>query len=109
MFSAMELETAVRLKLNLVHMIWIDGSYNMVAVQEQSTFQKTAGTDFGPVDVVKYAEAFGAKGWMIDSPDQIGPILRRAFETTGPVLVGVRVDYRDNHKLFEKVQEHVLN
>ena len=90
LFSSMELETAVRLKPNLVHMVWIDGGYNMVAVQEQSKYQRTAGVDFGPVDVVKYAEAFGAKGFMIGSPDNIGPALRRAFETPGPVLLGIR-------------------
>lgn len=55
LFSAMELETAVRLKLNLVHMVWIDGTYDMVAVQEKNKYKRTSGVDFGPVDVVKYA------------------------------------------------------
>ena len=109
LFSAMELETAVRLKLNLVHMIWIDGTYDMVAVQEQPKYKRTSGVDFGPVDVVKYAESFGAVGFMVDTPDQIGPTLNKAFDIPGPVLIGIRVDYRDNHKLFEKVQEHILN
>jgi acetolactate synthase-1/2/3 large subunit len=108
LFSAMELETAVRLKLNLVHMIWINGTYDMVAVQEQSKYDRTSGVDFGPVDVVKYAEAFGAVGFMIEAPHQIGQTLKKAFEIPGPVLIGLRVDYRDNHKLFEKVHEHLL-
>jgi acetolactate synthase I/II/III large subunit len=109
LFSAMELETAVRLKLNLVHMIWIDGTYDMVAVQEEAKYTRTSGVDFGPVDVVKFAEAFGAVGLMIDSPEQIGSQLRKAFEIPGPVLIGIRVDYRDNHLLFEKVHEQLLN
>jgi acetolactate synthase I/II/III large subunit len=109
LFSAMELETAVRLKLNLVHMVWIDGTYDMVGVQEQAKYKRTSGVDFGPVDVVKYAEAFGARGCMINSPDEIAPVLRKAFETQGPVLIGIRVDYRDNHMLFENVHEHLLN
>jgi acetolactate synthase-1/2/3 large subunit len=109
LFSAMELETAVRLKLNLVHMIWIDGTYDMVAVQERAKYKRTSGAEFGPVDIVKYAEAFGAVGFMVDTPDQLGPILQKAFEIPGPVLIGIRVDYRDNHKLFEKVHEHLLN
>jgi acetolactate synthase-1/2/3 large subunit len=109
LFSAMELETAVRLKLNLVHMVWIDGTYDMVAVHEQSKYKRTSGVDLGPVDVVKYAEAFGAAGFMVERPDQIGPTLKKAFEIPGPVLIGIRVDYRDNHKLFEKVHEHLLN
>ncbi len=109
LFSAMELETAVRLKLNLVHMVWIDGTYDMVGVQERAKYKRTSGVDFGSVDVVKYAEAFGASGWMINSADEIGPVMRRAFEVPGPVLIGIRVDYRDNHKLFENIHEHLLN
>ena len=108
LFSAMELETAVRLKLNLVHMIWIDGTYDMVGVQERDKYRRTSGVEFGPVDVVKYAEAFGATGYMIHSADEIAPALREAFEVPGPVLLGIRVDYRDNHILFEKVHEHLL-
>jgi acetolactate synthase I/II/III large subunit len=108
LFSGMELETAVRLKLNLVHMIWIDGTYDMVAVQELPKYKRTSGVDFGPVDVVKYAEAFGAKGLFINSADEIGSTLHQAFETPGPVLIGVNVDYRDNHKLFESVHKHLL-
>jgi len=108
LFSAMELETAVRLKLNLVHMIWIDGTYDMVAVQEEAKYDRKSGVMFGGVDVVKYAAAFGAVGMMIDSPDQISPVLRRAFEIPGPVLIGIRVDYRDNHLLFEAARERLL-
>jgi thiamine pyrophosphate-dependent acetolactate synthase large subunit-like protein len=44
-----------------------------------------------------------------EAPDQIGPTLKRAFEIPGPVLIGIRADYRDNHKLFEKVHEDLLN
>jgi thiamine pyrophosphate-dependent acetolactate synthase large subunit-like protein len=55
----MELETAVRLKSHLVHMIWIDGSYDMVAVQAEQKYGRSSGTHFGPVDPVKFAEAFG--------------------------------------------------
>jgi acetolactate synthase-1/2/3 large subunit len=109
LFSGMELETAVRLKLNLVHMVWINGTYDMVAVQEEPKYKRTSGVDFGPVDVVRYAEAFGAAGFMVESPDQIGSVLRKAYETSGPVLIGVRVDYRDNHKLFEKAHEYLLS
>jgi acetolactate synthase I/II/III large subunit len=109
LFSGMELETAVRLQSHIVHLICVDGSYNMVAVQEQRTYGRTSGVDFGPVDPVKYADAFGAKGFMIESPDQIAPVLNKAFDTPGPVLVGVHVDYRDNAKLFEQVDDRGFN
>jgi len=106
LYSAMELETAVRLKANIVHMVWIDGSYDMVAIQEKLKYGRTSGIDFGPIDYVKYAEAFGAVGLMIDTPEHIAPVMKKAFETQGPVIVGVHVDYRDNHELFEMLHEN---
>jgi acetolactate synthase I/II/III large subunit len=101
LYSAMELETAVRLKANIVHMVWIDGTYDMVAIQEKLKYGRTSGIDFGPIDYIKYPEAFGATGLMIDKPDDIAPVMKKAFDTQGPVIVGVHVDYRDNHELFE--------
>jgi acetolactate synthase-1/2/3 large subunit len=105
LFSASELETAVRLNAHIVHMIWIDGSYDMVAAQEQIKYNRTSGIKLGPVDPVKYAEAFGATGLQIQHPDEIAPTLHKAFDTPGPVLIGVHVDYRDSVKLFEQVHE----
>jgi acetolactate synthase I/II/III large subunit len=105
LFSANELETAVRLNSHVVHMIWIDGHYDMVGTQERLKYGRTSGVDFGPIDYVKCAEAFGATAFQIHTPDQIAATLKRAFDTAGPVLVGVHVDYRDNARLFEDVQE----
>jgi acetolactate synthase-1/2/3 large subunit len=105
LFSSNELETAVRLNSHLVHMIWIDGHYNMVGTQERIKYGRTSGVDFGPVDYLQYAEAFGATGLRIQQPDEIAPILHKAFDTPGPVLIAVDVDYRDNVKLFEDVHE----
>ena len=104
LYSAMELETAVRLQANLVHMVWIDGTYDMVAAQERLKYGRTSGIDFGPIDYIKYAEAFGATGLMIRTPEDIAPVMKRAFDTPGPVIVGVHVDYRENHLLFETVR-----
>jgi acetolactate synthase I/II/III large subunit len=104
LYSAMELETAVRLKANLVHMVWIDGTYDMVATQEKLKYGRTSGIDFGPIDYIKYAEAFGATGLMIDTPDDVAPVMKKAFDTPGPVIVGAHVDYTDNHKLFEMIK-----
>jgi acetolactate synthase-1/2/3 large subunit len=105
LFSANELETAVRLKSHLVHMIWIDGSYDMVGSQEQIKYNRRSGVNFGPVDIVEFAKAFGATGLQIDHPNQIASTLREAFDLPGPVLVGVHVDYKQNVKLFEQVHE----
>jgi acetolactate synthase I/II/III large subunit len=109
LFSVMELETAVRLKCNLVHLVWIDGSYDMVAFQEMAKYGRTSGVEFGPVDVVRLAEAFGAKGLQIQTPDQITPTIKSALEMQGPVIIGIPVDYRDNHKFMEMVHSSALN
>lgn len=109
LFSSMELETAVRLKANIVHLVWIDGTYDMVAVQEQIKYGRTSGIQLGPVDYIKYAEAFGAVGMMIHKPSDIATVMKKAFDTPGPVIVGVHVDYSDNHKLFEMVDENAFH
>lgn len=108
LFSAVELETAVRLKCNFAHLVWIDGGYNMVAIQEEAAYGRESGVRFGPVDLVKFAESMGARGMMIDSPDQVGPVLRRALATDGPAIVGVPVDYRDNPGLIAAMHEDVI-
>jgi len=109
LFSIMELETAVRLKCNLVHVVWIDGHYDMVKFQEVAKYGRSSGVDFGPVDILGLAEAFGAKGLKVEAPEQIATTLKKALATPGPVLVAVPVDYRDNHKLMEIVHPDALN
>jgi acetolactate synthase-1/2/3 large subunit len=68
-----------------------------------------SGTDFRPVDYVKYAEGFGAKGLMIGRPDEVAAVLKQAFDIPGPVIVAVDVHCCDNHKLFEMVDENVIH
>ena len=109
LFSAMELETAVRLKANIVHLVWIDGTYDMVAVQEALKYGRKSGIDLGPVDLPKYAEAFGATGRMIRTPDERAHVLNEELHHTDPIIVGVHVDYSDNHKLFEMVKEDSIH
>jgi acetolactate synthase I/II/III large subunit len=62
LYSSMELETAVRLKLNITVIVFRDGGYNMVAFQQELIYGRTSGTDFGNPDLVKYAESFGCVG-----------------------------------------------
>jgi acetolactate synthase-1/2/3 large subunit len=109
LFSAVELETAVRLGCNLVHVVWIDGSYDMVGIQQVAAYGREAGVRFGPVDPVKFAESMGARGLMIEAPEQAASVLRRAMEMPGPVVVGVPVDYRDNAGLMAAMHADVIN
>lgn len=103
LFSAQELETAVRLKSHFVHLVWTDGSYDMVKIQQDQKYGRHTAVDLGPLDIVRYAEAFGATGMRINNPTEITKTLRKAFEMSGPVLIDIPIDYRDNPKLFETV------
>ncbi|HCD4945896.1 TPA: acetolactate synthase AlsS [Enterococcus faecium] len=103
LFSAQDLETAVRKKLNIVHLIWNDGHYNMVEFQEKMKYQRASGVDFGPVDFVKYAEAFGAKGIRATSVEELEKALEEGFATEGPIIIDIPIDYRDNEKLGETI------
>lgn len=105
LFSAQELETAVRLHLPIVHIIWNDGKYNMVEFQKEMKYGRSSGVDFGPVDFVKYAESFGAKGYRVDSKDSFEETLKQALidAENGPVLIDVPIDYKDNVTLGETI------
>lgn len=109
LFSAMELETAVRLKLPIVHIVWRDGTYDMVAFQQQMKYQRTSGVDFGTIDVVKYAESFGAKGLHVNSPNELESVLQEGLDyQDGPVVIDVPVDYSDNVALGQSLLPNQL-
>lgn len=96
LFSAMELETAVRLKAPIVHLVWNDNTYDMVAFQQMKKYNRTSCVDFGNIDIVKYAESFGATGLRVESPEQLADVLQKGLNTEGPVIIDIPVDYSDN-------------
>lgn len=100
MMSSMELETAVRLKSNLVHVVWVDQGYNMVEMQERKKYGRGSGVEFGPIDFAAYARACGAGGIAVDSPASLRAALRTAMDAQGPVVVSVPVDYSHNQQLM---------
>ncbi|EKN5957356.1 acetolactate synthase AlsS [Yersinia enterocolitica] len=103
MQSSMELETAVRLKSNLLHIIWVDNGYNMVEIQEQKKYHRSSGVSFGPIDFKMYAESFGAKGFDVESADELTVKLHQAMDTQGPAVIAIPVDYSDNYRLMEEL------
>ncbi|MGK0600297.1 acetolactate synthase AlsS [Yokenella regensburgei] len=98
--SSMELETAVRLKANIMHIVWVDNAYNMVAMQEEKKYQRVSGVKFGPIDFKAYAEAIGAAGFAVRNASELESTLRHAMNTQGPSVVAIPVDYTDNHLLM---------
>lgn len=93
LFSAMELETAVREKLHIICFIWVDGSYAMVKDYEPHAIHRTTSVDFGKIDVIKFAESFGARGYKVESADGLSSIIRAALGGEGPVLIEIPIDY----------------
>ncbi|MBM4132676.1 MAG: acetolactate synthase AlsS [Nitrospira sp.] len=101
LMTCMELETAVRLKLPIVHVIWKDGGYNLIQTLQRRDYGRIFGATFGDPDFVKLGEAFGATSFRIDAADQIVPTLKRALVCEGPALIEMPVDYRDNQELVK--------
>jgi hypothetical protein len=83
--------------------------FGRLGMQEMSEYGRRSGVALGPVDVVCSAEAFGAKGLKIERPEEISSTLKKVLAMPGPVIVGVPVDYRDNHRLMENVHPDALN
>ncbi|MEJ6400947.1 acetolactate synthase AlsS [Nicoliella lavandulae] len=109
LFSGQELETAVRLNLPIIQIIWVDGYYDMVKFQEVAKYGRDAGVKFGYVDNVKYAESFGAHGFRAQSVAEFEQALHDAKQTDGPSIIEVPVDYKDNIKLKTQLIPDELN
>ncbi|HBE8016842.1 acetolactate synthase AlsS [Staphylococcus aureus] len=109
LFSSQDLETAVRKNLNIIQLIWNDGKYNMVEFQEEMKYKRSSGVDFGPVDFVKYAESFGAKGLRVTNQEELDAAIKEGYETDGPVLIDIPVNYKDNIKLSTNMLPDVFN
>lgn len=104
MFSGAELTTAVAHKLNLITIVWNDGgNYDMVKFQEELKYGQAAGTKFGNLDIVKFAESAGATGFRVNTPSELTTVLTKAFATEGPVVVDVPVDYANNQALAKQL------
>ncbi len=100
LMNSQELETAVRLKLNLIVLIICDKAYGMIKWKQKTDGFEDFGLDFNNPDFVKYAEAYGASGHHIARTKDLQPTLKQAFEAGGVHLVSVPVDYSENHRVF---------
>jgi acetolactate synthase I/II/III large subunit len=100
MMNSQELETAVRLKQNLVVLILDDSSYGMIRWKQAVDEFPDFGLTFGNPDFVKYAESYGARGWRVQATDDLIPTLEAAFEAGGVHLVAVPIDYSENTRVL---------
>jgi len=98
LMNCQELETACRLGLPIVNVIFRDGGYNLIQWKQQTHLGRESGVKFGNPDFVALAAAFGAKGYRVDSARALGSVLAAALAHPGPSIVDVPVDY-ENAKL----------
>ncbi len=95
-----ELETAARLGLPLVVVIFRDNGYGSIRWKQQQRFGRTAGVDFGNPDFALLAEAFGCRGFRVEAAQKLLPILKEALTHPGPAVIDCPVDYRENDRLL---------
>ncbi|SCB29816.1 acetolactate synthase large subunit [Rhizobium hainanense] len=102
MMNSQEIETAVRLKLNLVILVIEDDAYGMIRWKQAVDEFPDFGMTFGNPDFVKYAQSYGAMGTRVDDISQFKQALENAFAGGGVHLVNVPVDYSENERVLVK-------
>jgi acetolactate synthase-1/2/3 large subunit len=100
MMNSQEMETAVRLKLNLTVLILNDNSYGMIRWKQANMGFKDWGLTYGNPDFVKYAESYGAFGHRVESAAHLDQLLKHTMATPGVHLIDCPVDYSDNDRIL---------
>ena len=100
MMNSQEMETAVRLKLDMVVLILKDDAYGMIKWKQANMGFDDFGLDYGNPDFVQYANSYGATGHRISLAESLVPLLEECFNTPGVHLVEVPIDYTDNDRIL---------
>ncbi|MFV2004099.1 MAG: acetolactate synthase large subunit [Gammaproteobacteria bacterium] len=103
LMNVQEMETAKRLNVNIVTMIWEDHMYGLIAWKQQNEFGKHTDLSFGNPDWLKLAESFGWSGHKVENSKDLVDTLETAFNEQGPSLIVVPIDYRENLILTERL------
>jgi acetolactate synthase I/II/III large subunit len=105
LMNSQEIETAVRERIPLVVLIWEDGGYGLIEWKMDLELGEHYYVKFGNPDIVKYAESFGAKGYRINSAEELLPTLKAALDDDGVSLISCPVDYSENLRLTDRLGE----
>ena len=100
MMNSQEMETAVRLKLNLVVLVLRDNSYGMIRWKQAVQDLPDWGLEFGNPDFVQYANSYGATGHRVEKTDDFLPLLEHCFKARGVHLVEAPIDYSENKRVL---------
>ncbi|MEC7973998.1 MAG: acetolactate synthase large subunit [Pseudomonadota bacterium] len=110
MMNSQELETAVRLKMNLTCLILNDSSYGMIRWKQANMGFEDWGLEYGNPDFIKYAESYGAIGHRINSSEGLMETLQTCLSTPGVHLIDCPVDYSENDEILNnKIKEESQN
>ena len=102
LMNVQEIETAVRLKLPIIIIVWCDCDFGMISLKQIHEFGKSAYTRFNNPDFVTLAQSFGAIGYDVKSTKDFCNILEKAKESTDvPVIISINVDYSRNRILLD--------
>ena len=106
LMNVQELETAVRLQLPIIIVVWCDSDLGVISTKQRLEFGKSVCTNFNNPDFVKLAESFGAKGYRITSTDEFSCIFREAINSSQhiPVVIAIDIDANRNELLFRSDQ-----
>ncbi len=102
MMNSQELETAVRLRLDLIVLVLRDDAYGMIKWKQADMGLANHGLDFDNPDFIKYAESYGAYGHRITKTDDLELVFQECLAARGVHLVEIAVDYTDNAKLLDR-------
>ena len=102
MMNSQELETAVRLRLDLVVLILRDDGYGMIKWKQKQMDFHDFGLDFQNPDFVAYAKAYGAQGHRVESTEGLGPLVEECFAAGGVHVIDLPVDYSDNDRVLNQ-------
>ena len=100
LMNSQEIETALRLRLPFVILVWVDDAYGLISWKMDMEIGHDVDTRFGNPDFVAYAESFGAKGYRISSADELLPRLRAALADDTVSVIACPVDYTANTELI---------
>jgi acetolactate synthase-1/2/3 large subunit len=100
MMNSQELETAVRLNLDLIVIILTDNAYGMIKWKQVGMKLPEFGLDFGNPDFMQYAKSYGARGHRITKTGELPVVIEKCFNTSGVHVVEVPVDYSENERVF---------
>ncbi len=102
MMNSQEMETAVRLKLNITILILRDDAYGMIRWKQANMGFVDFGLTYGNPDFVKYAESYGAHGHRVESAAHLAELLAHCRDTPGVHLIDCPVDYTENDQILNK-------